>query len=91
MKPNKDIIYHLAFFVYKIYHLRRAIIPDVRFNGLDKNKKYRITDLTPNGEKRSLLDGKIFSGNQLMTSGISIIKDMKEEYSSLALILEEIK
>lgn len=86
--PDKD---KAVAFVYKIHHLRRAIIPDVRFNGLDKNKKYRITDLTPNGEKRSLLDGKIFSGNQLMTSGISIIKDMKEEYSSLALILEEIK
>lgn len=86
--PDKD---KAVAFVYKTHHLRRAIIPDVRFSGLDKNKKYRITDLTPDGEKRSLLDGKIFSGNQLMTSGVSIIKDMKEEYSSLALILEEIK
>lgn len=79
-----------VFYAYKIKHFINATIPVVRMDGLDPEKNYKITDLTPLDEsKPSQLNGKIVSGKLLMENGISLEQDMrKNEYSSLVLKLE---
>ncbi len=87
--PEKD---RAVFYVYKISHLLNALIPNVRMNGLDATKKYRLMDLTAVKEdKPCLLHGKVISGKILMEEGISLKNLLKSEYSSLALELQEVK
>lgn len=79
-------------FVYKIEHFLNQVIPDVVLSGVDESKKYRITDLTPeNINKPVSFNNKVISGNILKNSGLSVLKDLKKEYSSMVLLLEEVK
>lgn len=81
-----------VFYVYKISHLLNMIIPNVRMNGLDAGKNYRLIDLTAVKEDNPcLLHGKIISGKLLMEEGIAMQGLLKSEYSSLALELQEVK
>lgn len=87
--PEKD---RAVCYVYKISHLLNMVIPNVRMNGLDAGKKYRLIDLTPVKEgKPCSLHGKVISGKILMEEGISLKNLLKSEYSSLALELQEVK
>lgn len=81
-----------VFYAYKIKHFLNTVMPTVKMDGLDPNKYYKITDLTPlDVNKPSELNGKIVSGKLLMENGISLVKDLnKNEYSSLVLKLEAI-
>lgn len=80
-----------VFFTYKIEHLVNMLIPNVKMNGLDPNKNYKIIDLTPTAvDKPCALDGKVMSGKFLMDEGLSMKSLLKNNYSSLALKLEEL-
>lgn len=84
---NKD---NAVVFVYKMNHFLNQNIPNVKLTGVDENKSYRITDMTPANEKKpSKLDGKVVSGKILKESGLSMT-DLSSEYSSLVLKLEAI-
>lgn len=76
-------------FVYKTEHFLNQLMPDVVLSGLDENKTYRITDLTPeNEQKPSALNGKVISGKILKEAGLSVASALRTEYSSLALLFE---
>lgn len=83
--PEKD---RSVVFVYKLSHLIDMRLPNVKLDGLDKHKFYRIKDLTPNnGKKPCSLDGKVISGKTLMEQGLNVRKLLKNQYASLALEL----
>lgn len=84
--PEKD---KAVLFVYKTEHFLNQLMPDVILSGLDENKTYRITDLTPeNEQKPSALNGKVISGKILKEAGLSVASALRAEYSSLALLFE---
>lgn len=84
--PEKD---KAVLFVYKTEHFLNQLMPDVVLSGLDGNKTYRITDLTPeNEQKPSALNGKVISGKILKEAGLSVASALRAEYSSLALLFE---
>lgn len=84
--PGKD---KAVLFVYKTEHFLNQLMPDVVLSGLDENKTYRITDLTPeNEQKPSALNGKVISGKILKEAGLSVASALRAEYSSLALLFE---
>lgn len=79
-------------FAYKLSHLIDMKLPYIRLDGLDADKFYKITDLTPNNEKKPCyLNGKIISGKTLMEQGLNVKKLMKNQYASLALELNVVK
>lgn len=81
-----------VFYAYKTTHFLNAMIPGVWLAGLDPEKQYRLTDLTPEDEKKvSSLDGKVMSGRVLMEEGLPLSNQLKKEYSSLVIELVEIK
>lgn len=87
--PEKD---RAVFYVYKISHLLNMVISNVRMNGLDARKMYRLVDLTAVKEdKPCSLHDKVISGRILMEEGISLKNLLTSEYSSLALELQEVK
>lgn len=87
--PEKE---RAVFYAYKTFHLLNMVIPNVRMNGLDPNRKYRLVDLTAvKEEKPCELHDKIISGRILMEEGISLKNLLKSEYSSVALELQEVK
>lgn len=87
--PEKE---RAVFYVYKTSHFINMIIPNVRMDGLDPQKMYRLKDLTPVKEDKPCdLHDKVISGKILMDEGIALQKLLKNEYSSLALELEEVK
>lgn len=46
---------------------------EFRLNGLDKNRKYKLTELNTTGKKRSFWgDNMVFTGEELMKMGINI-------------------
>lgn len=68
------------------------IVPNVQMNGLDPQKQYRIIDLTAEkADKPCALHNKVFSGKLLMEKGLPMKNLLKNEYSSLALELTEVK
>lgn len=84
--PNKD---KAVLFIYKTEHFLNQSFPAVRLSGVDPNKTYRITDLTPANEKKPLdINGKTISGRLLKETGI--VLPLNGEYASIALKLEAI-
>lgn len=87
--PEKE---RAVFYVYKTSHLLNMVIPNVRMNGLNPERKYRLVDLTAvEEEKPCELHDKVVSGRILMEEGISLKNLLKSEYSSVALELQEVK
>lgn len=87
--PEKD---RATFYVYKMNHMVNMIIPNVKMNGLDSTKKYRLTDLSAIDEKKPCdLHNKVISGKILMEEGIALKAMIKSEYSSVVLKLQEVK
>lgn len=81
-----------VFYAYKTSHFINMIIPNVRMNGLDARKMYRLVDLTAAKEgKPCALHGKVISGRILMEEGLSMRNLLNSEYASLALELQEIR
>lgn len=80
-----------VFFAYKLEHFINMIVPSVKMNGLNPDKYYMITDITPaDKDKPNNMDGKIISGHILMNEGIALDPILKTEYSSVVLELREI-
>ena len=87
--PEKD---RAVFYAYKMNHFINMTIPNVKMNGLDPQKKYQLIDLTPlSKNKPCSLHNKIISGKILMEKGIPLQTLLKNEYSSIALELQEVK
>lgn len=87
--PDKS---RAVFYVYKMSHFVNMIIPNVRMNGLDGGKMYRLVDLTATkADKPCTLHGKVISGKLLMEEGLGMQTLLKSEYSSLTLELQEVK
>ena len=87
--PEKD---RAVFYAYKMNHFINMTIPNVKMNGLDPQKKYQLRDLTPlSKNKPCSLHNKIISGKILMEKGIALQTLLKNEYSSIALELQEVK
>lgn len=85
---NKD---ESVVFVYKTGHFINQNIPNITLSGIDENKTYRITDMTPVDEKKPCrLNGKVISGKILKESGLSVNEILNSEYSSLVLKLEAV-
>lgn len=79
--------------VFYIYRTRKYIsiqnTPIIRLDGVDPDKNYRFTDLTPqNPEHPNVLNGKVLSGNVLKNNGIRIWLD--SDYSSAVFKLEAV-
>ena len=87
--PEKD---RAVFYAYKLSHFVNMIMPNVRLAGVDPEKYYRITDLTPTkADKPCVLDGKVISGKLLKEEGLALKSLLVDEYSSLALELQEVE
>lgn len=87
--PEKD---RAVFYAYKMNYFINMTIPNVKMNGLDPQKKYQLIDLTPlSKNKPCSLHNKIISGKILMEKGIALQTLLKNEYSSIALELQEVK
>lgn len=87
--PGKD---KAVFYAYKMAHFINMTIPNVKMSGLDPQKKYRLTDLTPlDKNKPCILHNKTISGKILMEEGIALQTLLKNEYSSVTLELQEVK
>lgn len=87
--PEKD---RAVFYAYKMNHFINMTIPNVKMNGLDPQKKYQLIDLTPlSKNKPCSLHNKIISGKILMEKGIALQTLLENEYSSIALELQEVK
>jgi len=87
--PEKD---RAVFYAYKMNHFINMTIPNVKMNGLDPQKKYQLIDLTPlSKNKPCSLHNKIISGKILMEKGIALQTLLKNEYSIIALELQEVK
>ena len=59
--------------VVYIYQTEDGNVPAILLNGLDANKRYRITEVSlPKGQtSRFAAHGKLFTGAELMTAGIA--------------------
>ena len=87
--PEKE---RAVLYAYKMNHFINMTIPNVKMNGLDPQKKYQLIDLTPlSKNKPCSLHNKIISGKILMEKGIALQTLLKNEYSSIALELQEVK
>ena len=78
-----------VFYVYKTEHFINMTVPGVCLRGLDPDRTYRITDLTPaDVSKPCALNGKTVSGRLLMEEGLPMATLLKTEYASQCLRLE---
>lgn len=81
-----------VFYAYKITHLLNMTIPTVKMSGLNPAKNYRIKDLTAKEQDKPCpLHNKTIRGSILINEGIALKSLLKEEYSSLALELQEVE
>ena len=79
---------NVVVFAYRIEYLNGQNIPNLRLDGVDPDKNYRIHDLTPADPKRpSRLDGKVVSGRILKNAGINIGSSLGRPFTSVALSL----
>lgn len=77
-----------VFFAYRIEYLNGQNVPNIRLDGVDPDKNYRIHDLTPADPSRpSNLDGKVVSGRILKNAGINIGRSLNRPFTSLVLSL----
>lgn len=84
--PNKD---RAVLFVYKTEHFINQNIPAIRLSGVNPSKTYRVTELTPVNEKKTLeINGKVISGKLLKDAGLNL--PLNGEYASIAIKLEAI-
>lgn len=81
-----------VFYAYKLEHFKNMNISNVRMNGLNPDKKYRLKDLTPlNEDKPCWLNKEVISGKFLMEQGLLMKNLLGNEYSSIVLELSEVE
>ena len=82
---NKAVV-----FVYNLESLEADTYPELKMNGLDPNKKYKVTEINlDTGDKATCPEnGQIFSGEALMEQGVKWY--LKRAKTSSVLELEEI-
>ena len=79
--------------VFYVYRTRKYCsiqnTPIIRLDGVDPNKNYKFTDLTPQDPKRpNALNGKVISGSALKNNGIRVW--LNDDYSSAVFKLEAV-
>ena len=78
-----------VFFLYKLAHFQNQRTLSVRLSGVDPDKTYRITDMTPANEKKpASINGKTISGRLLREEGLKL--SLNSEYASMVLKLEAV-
>ena len=86
-----------VFYWWKTEQFHNQHLPRVKMAGLDIDKNYKITELNRIDNEPLKFEGKVYSGNYLMSNGLEIpyIHNVdyhkKNDYSSRILLLEEIK
>lgn len=77
-------------FAYCTDFNRRGIRPTIRFQGLDPNRKYRLTEINRTRKQSAFWgDGLTFDGAYLMNMGIEL--RIARQYDSAVFLLEEAK
>lgn len=77
-------------FAYCTEFNRRGIRPTIKFQGLDPDKKYHLTEINKVREQSSFWgDGMVFDGEYLMNAGIEL--RIARQYDSAVFLLEEAK
>lgn len=77
-----------VFFAYSLKYHGRTTFFETQLNGLDANKKYKVTELnTKNGHSSFYGNGKVFTGDYLMKAGISL--NINGPFDSAILLLTE--
>ena len=79
--------------VFYVYRTRKYCsiqnTPIIRLDGVDPNKNYKFTDLTPQDPNRpNALNGKVISGSALKNNGIRVW--LNDDYSSAVFKLEAV-
>lgn len=75
-------------FAYRMDYLHNQSVPTIRLEGVDENKTYRISDITPSdASKPSDLDGKVVSGKVLKNAGLNVRNSLGRPWTSLVLKL----
>ena len=75
-------------FVYCTDFNNRGVLPKILLQGLDNNKKYRITEINKTKNKSCFWGNEmIFDGEYLMNAGIEL--QIARQYDSAVFILEE--
>lgn len=75
-------------FVYKLEHLMNQTLPYVRMAGLDPEARYVLEEVNvKNGSEACALSGKVYTGRELMTTGLLIPLD--GEYASRVFLLRK--
>ncbi len=82
-------------FVYDMESMINPNVPNVKLSGVDPNKNYKITDLTPvDPAKPCQYNGRVVSGKVLKEVGLSVYNTFffdKTGHNSLALKLEAVE
>ena len=75
-----------VFFAYKYTHMMNMFRPRFKFAGLDPNRTYTLTELNRQAGGKAHWEGKQFSGQFLMQTGVEI--DLGGEYGSCVIRLK---
>ncbi len=92
--PEKD---RAVFYWWKLEHFCNQHLPRVKMAGLDPDARYRVRELVRIDNEPLAFEGKIFTGEFLMTSGLEIPYTHKVDYhkqndwSSRVLYLEAVR
>lgn len=76
-----------VFFAFSLGFHERTIIPTFKLQGLDKNAKYKITELNAEGVARYPGNGQVLTGDYLMKAGVN--PNIQKQGSSYVLYLEK--
>lgn len=82
-KDKKQAVY----FAYSLKYHGRTTYLETKLNGLDPDKKYKVTELNTRGRGTFYGNGQVFTGDYLMKAGISL--NIGNPYDSSVLLLTE--
>ncbi len=77
-----------VFFAFCTDFNDRGILPQLLFNGLDREKKYRIKEINKKGFSAFWGEGEVFTGEFLMNVGIELA--IARQFDSAVLVLTEV-
>lgn len=76
-----------VFFAFSLGFHERTIMPTFKLQGLDKNTRYKITELNAEGVVRYPGNGQVLTGDYLMRAGVN--PNIRRQGSSYVLYLEK--
>ena len=75
------------FFAFSLEYHQRLLINNFKLQGLDPEKKYKVTEINKSENSNFWGDGKIFTGDYLMKVGVNT--NISKRGESVVLLLEE--